>query len=188
MTHRILSEGGRCGGWWIRGWMTVFSSFLPLQTSCCLLWIEKTRDRDKTYEWGSVWWETQRWSEFFVYYESINRSGIYMSHRHCVGRQNKPEIPREKWGQQVRRNPRMWWASARSRHDGSPTDTQADTQTCCTSEALARPTLVAPVFSARDSTFILDGSKEGAWFWKCPFSTKKQRGQKISSRKRENNQ
>ncbi len=34
---------------------------------------------------------------------------------------------RQRWGQQTR-NSWMQWASARSRHDGSPTDTQADTK------------------------------------------------------------
>ena len=27
---------------------------------CCLLWIETSRSKDKTYEWGSLWWETKR--------------------------------------------------------------------------------------------------------------------------------
>ena len=28
-------------------------------SSCCLLWIEKVRDKDKTYIWVSVWWKTK---------------------------------------------------------------------------------------------------------------------------------
>jgi hypothetical protein len=44
----------------------------------CLLWIEKTRGKDKTYEWGSVRWETKSKSW-----------GIYMSHKHWVVRQKQ---------------------------------------------------------------------------------------------------
>ena len=70
----------------------VMSSYMsvgcPLQedqTSCCLLWIEKVRAKDKTYEWRSVWWETKNYSW-----------GIYMTHIHWVARQNKLEVPRDK--------------------------------------------------------------------------------------------
>jgi hypothetical protein len=50
-----------------------------------------------------------------------------MSHIHWVTRQNKLEIPRDK--DEVRtRNPRIRWTSAGSRNDGSPTDTQTDTE------------------------------------------------------------
>jgi hypothetical protein len=30
----------------------------------CLLWIEKVRYTEKTYKWGSVWWETKHWLFF----------------------------------------------------------------------------------------------------------------------------
>jgi hypothetical protein len=29
-------------------------------TNFILLWIKKTRTKDKTYIWGSVWWTTQK--------------------------------------------------------------------------------------------------------------------------------
>ncbi len=53
------------------------------QHFCCILWIEKARATDKTYEWGSVRWETKSYSW-----------GIYMTHIHWVPRQNKR--PRDK--------------------------------------------------------------------------------------------
>jgi len=44
----------------------------------CLLWIEKVRVKDKTYEWGSVRWEYKSWSW-----------GIYMPHIHWVALKNR---------------------------------------------------------------------------------------------------
>ncbi len=41
-----------------------------------LLWIYKTRTKDKTYIWVSVWWKTKNWSW-----------GIYMSNIHWVARE-----------------------------------------------------------------------------------------------------
>ncbi len=43
--------------------------------NCCLLWIKKARDKDKTYIWVSVWWKTK--NEIWK---------IYTSHIHWVAR------------------------------------------------------------------------------------------------------
>jgi hypothetical protein len=54
-----------------------------------------------------------------------------MPHIHWVARQNKLEIPNDEEEVEHVRNPQVRWASARSRHDGSPTDTRGDTKSQC---------------------------------------------------------
>ncbi len=54
-----------------------------------------------------------------------------MSHIRWVTRQNKLEIPRDKDEVNKREIHEYDWTSARSRHDGIPTDTQDDTSSSC---------------------------------------------------------
>jgi hypothetical protein len=47
--------GERPGSWWDL-WMDRCNDVIPVGSSkgCCLLWIEKSRVKEKTYKWGSV--------------------------------------------------------------------------------------------------------------------------------------
>ena len=77
--------------------------------------IEKTRIKDNTYEWGSVWWETKArveestWLTYTGLHDKTNQKYL----------KNKDEVAR---------NPRMWWTIVWSRGDDRPTDTKADTE------------------------------------------------------------
>ncbi len=99
----------------------------------CLLLIDKARVKDKTCIWllFIINRESERWSQNLWMSRWDERLKIelrkHASHTlGCTTKQTRNTQRRR--GGQYARNPQVRWASTRSRHDGSPTDTQVDTK------------------------------------------------------------